>query len=528
MFIRWFHPKTHDFLHVLGLIILAVGLPFNKILMSIGAIWGVSNLLLVGKFSTYWQNIKSQPLFWLLFSFFGLEIIGLIWTTNLDYGLDDIRKKLPLFAIPITLFAKPLPSLLKRNLIYGFFVASVLFCSLYNVFHFYTREVSAEFIDSRNLSVFISHIRFSMMVFIAIVLCVHFVFQKIFYRTLLLLLIVWFLYYTYLSQVLTGVLCFIAIFYGLLHYHFFKNPWIKWSLFILPFIAFMVLPYFVLQHEFKRHPNPKLEDLDTHTANGNLYYHDLSSNQTENGEYTWAHICESELKEEWKLHSKIPYDSLDAKGQNLKFTIFRYLTFKHLKKDQEGLRKLTDRDFKAIESGFASPAYLQTGFTARFTDLKYQLINNADPNGHSLLQRIEYWKTGLQIVLENWVLGVGTGDVNDAFQKQFEKEDSKLLPENRLRSHNTYLTQFSTYGIAAFVLMLLYFSRSFQFLHESKSRWSFVIFWIFMLTFFIEETLETQAGVSLFALFSSLILSKIIDTPSATSLEGTNLEKGSN
>ena len=59
---KLFGFKVHSFLHVLGMSVLAFGLPFNKVLMSIGAIWGVSNLVLEADFKTYWANIlKNQP-----------------------------------------------------------------------------------------------------------------------------------------------------------------------------------------------------------------------------------------------------------------------------------------------------------------------------------------------------------------------------------------------------------------------------------------------------------------------------------
>lgn len=56
---KLFSFKVHSFLHVLGMSILAFGLPLNKVLMSIGAIWGVSNLVLEGDIKTYLKNIRK-------------------------------------------------------------------------------------------------------------------------------------------------------------------------------------------------------------------------------------------------------------------------------------------------------------------------------------------------------------------------------------------------------------------------------------------------------------------------------------
>ncbi len=79
---RWLGVKIHHYLHILGMMVLAFGLPMNKVLMSIGAIWGVSNLVLEGHFSTYWKNCKENRTFLFLLGFFLLHIVAMIWSSN--------------------------------------------------------------------------------------------------------------------------------------------------------------------------------------------------------------------------------------------------------------------------------------------------------------------------------------------------------------------------------------------------------------------------------------------------------------
>ena len=145
----------------------------------------------------------------------------------------------------------------------------------------------------------------------------------------------------------------------------------------------------------------------------------------------------------------------------------------------------------------------QSGLLARMNSIKYQIRSEADPNGHSLLQRIEYWKTGLMIIANHPISGVGTGDVQVAFDEQYEKNNSPLTEDNRLRAHNTYLTTWITFGVFGFIFFvaLVWFAAD-RFKAADYLGVAFMV--ICFVTFMIEDSLETQAGVTFFAYFWGL------------------------
>ena len=116
---RWFGHKAHYFLHVLGMTLLAVGLPLNKVVISIGSIWGVSNLVLMGDYKTTFRKVRQNKVFLVWAAFFALHIIGLLWSENLEYGLTDIRKKLPLLALPLAFAGGPE---ISKNIFNGYFL----------------------------------------------------------------------------------------------------------------------------------------------------------------------------------------------------------------------------------------------------------------------------------------------------------------------------------------------------------------------------------------------------------------------
>ena len=257
-------------------------------------------------------------------------------------------------------------------------------------------------------------------------------------------------------------------------------------------------------------PTVNVENLEQFTANGNQYYHNSDSKILENGNYVDLFICEKELRSSWNKRSKIPYDSADNKGQILHQTLIRYLTSKGLKKDSAGIAALDEKDIQMIENGFSN--YI---FSRKFSIYPriYQSFWEIDvylktgiSGGHSLTQRIEYQRNGIQIIKRNFWFGVGTGDVENEFNKQYDLSGSKLEPKFRLRAHNQLLTFFITFGFIGFLWIL--FAIIFSVIYEKKYKdlltMSFLL--VIFLSMLNEDTLETHVGISFFSLFFALFV----------------------
>ena len=124
------------------------------------------------------------------------------------------------------------------------------------------------------------------------------------------------------------------------------------------------------------------------------------------------------------------------------------------------------------------------------------------------MQRFEFWKASRAIIEDHFFTGVGTGDVDLAFQQEYNRSGSLLEQEYRWHSHNQFLAIFATFGVIGFIwfIISLFFPaiRLGKF-HDFYYLSFFVIIMISMLT---EDTLETQAGVTVFAFFNSFIFSQ--------------------
>jgi hypothetical protein len=267
---------------------------------------------------------------------------------------------------------------------------------------------------------------------------------------------------------------------------------------------------------YKVHP-VDFDKLDKVTAQGNHYRNDTIDRQVENGYYVWIYIAADELRQAWNQRSSMDYDGKDRAGQDIRYTIIRFLTSKGFRKDAEGVSKLTDEEVALIENGVASTVYLQhSSLYVRIYKIiweykRYQITHN--PSGHSVMQRIEYWKTAWVIIKENWLTGVGTGDVYQEFEKSYEKTGSLLEKEFRFRSHNQFLTffvVFGAFGLAWFFVTLLFPALR---LRKFPDYYYLTFFIIIVLSMLTEDTIESQAGVTIYAFFSSFYLfsKKFID-----------------
>ncbi len=496
---RFFGKNTHLYLHLLGLCGIAFGIPLNKVVMSISMMFIVLNLLLEANFKSYWINLKKNKIYHLILGFFLLHILGLLWSSNMDFAVHDLNGKLPLLVIPTILAAKPITNKSHLNIILSVFSGTVILLTIINVALYNQWIGQVEYDDIRGLSHFSSHVRFAIIISMVIAVLLHQL-KTSKRKIILLLLIVWLILYTLYSQVISGLITTTVVFLIYwIHWFYKKNKVI--ALLPILILAGSLVSLFLWLFQ-PNHFDYSTIDFNERTKRGNLYKHDSSIFSAETNLPLLLYICEEELSSDWEKYSSVPIDSTDKKGQAIIGTIIRYLASMELRKDAFGLSKLNKQDIANIENGETS-AYHQ-GLIGRLYGVKYQLINNSNPNGHSLLERLEYWRTGFQIASDNLLFGVGTGDVQDAFNAQYEKNKTLLDKNNRHRSHNYYLTVLITFGVFGLLYFLFVFYSFIRFNLKNQDILAIAFISIILASFLIEDTIETQTGVTFFALFFAL------------------------
>jgi O-antigen ligase len=335
-------------------------------------------------------------------------------------------------------------------------------------------------------------------------------------RGILLVAGLWMTAFLVIFAFMTGIVILIATTAVLVIYMALSRP--GWSLKIATLAVvtagFVVSGYFLLKiwGDVARAEPVDFRTLESSTSLGNSYWHDTTNTQVENGHHVWIYISSEELREAWNQRSSYDFDGQDKAGQDLRFTLIRFLASKGYRKDAGGVAKLTGEEVAMVENGIASIIYSQRSplyvrIYKTFWEFQ-QYRTNRNASGHSMMQRIEYWRTAAAIARDHqsWLVGIGTGDLDDAFQLQYEKMGSMLGKEFRWRTHNQFLSIFVTFGL----LGLLWFLFALIFpgtrLRKFSDFFYLTFFIIFILSMVTEDTLETQAGVTQFAFFTSFYL----------------------
>ena len=443
-----------------------------------------------------------------------LHVIGLIYTTDFVYALKDLRTKLPIFILPLFIATGPRISTKIFYRILALFIAAVVSGSIYRLILFLNMPVA----DSRAVEAHTSHIRYSLNAVYAIFILIFFVFSKgnlkAWLKILLIFTAIWLVAFMAYMNFTTGVLIFLLVSFLLLLFYTFKIKNILLKTGALATIGILILLplYYIISIGYRYINTPQVEfsKLDKYTHNGNSYYHDTLNFKSKNGKWTGLYICDKELREAWAQRSKLPIDSLDKMKQTVRLTLITYMASKDLRKDADGVSRLSDADVSNIENGINRYNYNKLpGLRAQVEDFvtSYQRYKNQhDPNSSSLIQRFEYWRTSLLIIRQHPLFGVGTGDLPMVFENQYREMKSDLAPQFRLRSHNQYLSITVGFGIIGFAwFMLVMFYPGIK--TRNFNNYFYVIFWIiFMISMLTEDTIENQEGVTFYALFTALII----------------------
>lgn len=521
----WF--ITPDNFFFLSALLLAVSLPLSKFTMSIAQIGLGISWLLYGNYKVRLSSVFKNKLFWALSSIFLIHLIGLIYTQNFDYALNDIKIKLPLFILPFIFLSTPLLLRFRYRLVLKFFVIGILIGTLLSFFKSigWLGEVP---LDKRELSLFISHIRFSLMICVAFFCCVYLFSTQNKNRIFWLFAAAWLIISLFILGSITGIIVILFSSLFMLSFYF-LNTGGKKAKFFFPSLVLFVIAVFVTLiysnvNEFytlKNQPDPI--PIEKSTLQGEEYAHTLEgdySQMKENGYFLWRHIAWQELEDAWNTRSSLPFDGMDKKNQPLKETLVRFLTSKGLKKDADGVNKLSEEEVTAIENGTSNHLYLTYNpLKLRVQKIIWEFDNyfeGGNYNGHSVVMRLAFFENALHTWKRNnsWI-GVGTGDIRDEIEKQYQIENSILSGEYRLRAHNQFLTFLVSFGIIGLLIFIFSIIYPLFKITDSYLYISFVV--IAILSMFTEDTLESQAGVTFFAFLNIFLL--LLENRSLNSLQ---------
>ena len=493
--------KRYDKINYILLIIAFIGVSTTKIALSWCTVLFAANFLftkgLKDRFKLVWANKVNR---WII-AFILLNIIGLIWSPDTKAGIKLLKNYMPLLIIPmIALTTKWEPKQIRIAL--RWFIAGLTFTSLFNFL--YINQVFGPIVgdDIREMSRFGSHTRYALLIVLGVLTCIESIRKeeyRLFPTYIAVGLGLWFSFYTLYAQILSGVICLV----GLLFFYALLLVWKTQKLVLL--VSFLTIIFsivlFVGLKLFPATPAYTCADVSEKTKLGNTYINNCQYLSEINGLPVHGYYQEEELRTAWNEKSKLDFDGVDNRQHPLKVTIARYMTALQLRKDYSDFQKLTKEDIAKIELGKVYPNENQDLLFSRLYSLKYEIMYADNPNGKSLLQRIEHWKASIKIIQKNPILGVGTGGNQKAFDQAYEEMNSPLYPENRMRSHNMFFAIQIGLGVAGSIIFMGMFIQLIREGFRLKNAFALGAILVLLTSFLMEDTLETQVGIYIMALF---------------------------
>ncbi len=500
---------THRTVYLLGLAGLLFGMAMSEFAISVAQFLLAANWLISANFKLKWGRITSNPAVWVIWIFYLLHFIGLVHTAHYDFAIDDLRIKLPLLLIPLFVVSEKRLSSAEMKGLLSIFVLALIISTGFGFFHHVQHQLDVGY-NVRYSSVFVPHIRLSLMTDLAIVWLVSEIVigdEKSWIKLIASLVVFYLLLYLVQLQALTGLVILpFALFFAFLFIKIKSRLISRFRFFGAAFggVFLIVFSVYIYQTakpfiDFKR---PVIAELEENTANGNRYLHEQDNLMLENGNQVWIYISDPETRPEWNKRSDLDFDGVGKTGESIRATLYRYLSSKGVRKDAVGMQILTTEDVLAVENGEANHRFVgKSSIEKRIYQTIWELSNyqnNAGSfEGHSVAMRLEFWKMGWQAFLRSPIFGNGTGDVRAVMSEEYTKNSTILSEGSQLKPHNQFITTGVSLGLIGLCSLLYCFLYVIKKGDLQPVEVAFIV--ILLLSFISEDTIEGQVGATLFA-----------------------------
>jgi len=510
--------QIHEQVYFYLLILLAISLPFSVYTTSMFMLLLSTNWVLEGRYVEKWKRAAGNRALQLFLVIFLLHLVGLLWSSDLAYGLKVVKIKLPLLALPVIIATSPSLGMLRVRRILLMFSLAVSAASLASVLKL-VGWLPGGIEGYRDLSLFVHHIRFSLMLVLSLLISVYFLFikrhsisrlERIYHTAVL----IWFPVFLVLLKSLSGILVagLLAFFLLLRALFEIRDPVYRFMA-LVPVIMiplFSILYFNRAVEKYYTIDELVVEELDQYTIEGNPYKHHPENKEIENGHYVWIYVCDEELEQEWNRVSELDFGGRTTTGNSLQTTLIRFITSKGLRKDAAGLRQLSKDEIRAIEMGTGNHIYLER---FRLYPRIYEVIWEFDrygmgypPNNKSVVQRYLYLQASWSIASEHLLFGVGNGDVLQEFKKYYEAIDSPLVGKQRRGGHNQYFTELIAFGLGGLIIFLAALVVPLFLANRQRSFLATGFLILLMLSMLGAGTFDCATGAALGGLFYSLFL----------------------
>ena len=518
MITRISREELHNGIYIFALAVMVCCLPLSRYVLSLSQFLLAFNWLAEAGFREKAAILRRKPAVLVFISISLIYLAGTLYSDNIPAALTKVKNTLPLVLIPLVIStSRPLsPKNVSR--LFFLYTLAVSVAAIICILHYLLDPATADR-NFRKLSLFIPHIRFALLIIMAIFILLYQVLLKPFpirrpLQAAFVAEAIFLAAFLFMLRSFAGILIFflcmsLFLVQASLIKGTKKSGYVAALVVVGLYFAAAFLVVFIYMKNF--HP-PSVDParLDKITANGTRYEHDLTDKTMDNGHFVNLYICETELLTAWNARSEIKYDSTDRRGQPVASTIKRYLTSKGLRKDAASLKQLRDEEIQAIENGRANYFFrTKPGFYQRLYETLWEIHiwrNTGYVKQHSFGQRIIYIQTAWEIIRNNPLIGVGTGDVQGQMMQITRKNQHEVEGRWKGEPHNQFTFFLMAFGIPAFIWIM--FSWIYPVIVGRSYR--YLLFNQFALTVLISmmvlDTIESYDNMVFFAFFYSLFV----------------------
>lgn len=503
--------SVHHTVYFAALCLFVISLPSSRYFLTVSEVILICNWLAEADFKTKFSKLRSDRAAIAFILIYILNVIGLLWSENSGYAFkNDLLHKSPTLFLPLIFATSPVPDRKKIRVLLLLFISSVLVVSLIG---FFSRIIQPD-LFFRKASPFILGVYLGMMLIIAafqLPLLAKQVTGNKLYLYLSLAISAWLIFFLFYLRALSGIASFAAVmvFLTVVFVTRVNSLLLKISVpaLVILVAGLAIWPMVSIYKQTHAETPTDFRTLERFTGQGTPYLHDTVNRIRENGNLVYIYIADEELRDPWRERSELDFDGNDLMNQELRATLYRYMSSRGLKKDRQGLMELTDDDIRAIEKGTTN--YLNVtrpGFYIRIYEemmslhVYYQSSRKVTSWG-SLTKRIDVWRASWEAFKKNPVLGWGTGSILKAVDYGIEKNGSTLSGLN-MRPHNQFLYILLTLGLTGLIIIVMLYAY-FLFKKKAHESFMFILFLIvFLVNFTGNNSFESQSGQNLFVFFS--------------------------
>jgi len=519
-----FSRNTHQTVHLICLLLAAFLMPVSVWILSVVSIVMSANWLLGGEYRRKINILRSRPGIMILLALFAMYLVWLLNTTDFHGALAELRLKLPLLFFPVVAGTTERTDRSLLRMVLLSFIAGCLFATVAG-FAALAGLMPGEIRSSRELALFVPSIRLSILLCFATFSSLWLIFSDggeerqagtvgRLYKVMLAAAAAAMSYFLFRLLSVTGLVIFVLLLFLTGIFLITAGRRVRSGIIFLAAAAAATAALTILSlsawNRLHNPADPSVNGKRQLTLSGRAYTHYPEETLMENGYLVWVNVCEEELRQGWNRRSLKAYDGADAAGNELRMTLVRYITAKGMPKDSAAVATLSDSDIFNIEQGYANPLYARKGSPmARAYEIAWEIdraAGGANPSGHSLTQRPEFYRAAAGIISKHPWTGVGTGDLARAFSDEYASISSPLKPEYRLRAHNQYLTFGVTFGIPGMILAVALLLIPWL-MSGGRFSYLFLVFMtVILISMFNDDTFSSFTGAAFFSYFYTLLI----------------------